>query len=444
MDGRIGAGEQGCAAALEMRSDPIKIVRILGRLNIGGPAIHAVLLTEGLNEGLFRSILVTGMIGKSEGDMLHVAQRCGVVPVLIPELGREISWQNDLVALWKLYRLLIRERPDIVHTHTAKAGTLGRIAAVLARVPIRFHTFHGHVFHDYFGPLKTQLFLVIERLLALVTTRIIAISETQKAELSKRYRIAAAGKFSVIPIGLDLASLLRGRGGLHRRMAGDAAREVVIGFVGRLVPIKNAAMAIEAFERLLSREGAGLHLRLVVAGDGELRSVLEAQVRQAGIEQQVQFIGWQKDVSQLYSQFDLVVLTSLNEGTPVALIEAMAAGLPFVATEVGGVPDLMAGKGKVRQTRGSHPITIFSNGILVKPDDVEGFATAVAVLVRDFEHMRCMGLEGRRFVEERFMADRLLSDIRGLYQTCLDDRAGVVIGAGRKLRGHGGPRLVGR
>jgi len=431
---RRGAGAQRCDAALDMRLDPIKIVRIIGRLNIGGPAIHAVLLTEGLNEGPFRSILVTGTIGDSEGDMLHVAERWNIVPLFIPELGREISWRDDLVALWKLYRIMARERPAIVHTHTAKSGALGRVAAVLARVPIKIHTFHGHVFHDYFGPLKTRLFIAIERVLALFTTRIIAISETQKAELSGRYRIAVHEKFAVIPIGLDLLPLLQCRVGPDRKMPRGDAQEVVIGFVGRLVPIKNPSMAIRAFERLLRGRISGSRLRLVVAGDGELRPALEEQVRQAGLEPHIQFIGWQKDVAALYSQFDLVILTSLNEGTPVALIEAMAAGLPFVATQVGGMPDLMVGPAQeVRTSGAAHPFMIFSNGALAEPGDEEGFANALTALVEDPARMRCMGAEGRRFVAERFAKERLVSDVRALYQHCLDERAGMEIGAGRKL-----------
>lgn len=434
VNGRVGAGGQEGNAALDMRPDPIKIVRILGRLNIGGPAIHAVLLTEGLNEGPFRSILVTGTIGKSEGDMLHVAERWNIVPLFIPELGREISWRDDFVALWKLYRILARERPDIVHTHTAKAGALGRVAAVLARVPIKIHTFHGHVFHDYFSPLKTQLFLVIERILALFTTRIIAISETQKTELSGRYRIAAHEKFAVIPIGLDLAPLHQCHVGPDRRVPKGDEQGVVIGFVGRLVPVKNPSMAIRAFERLLRNRVSGPHLRLVVAGDGELRPALEEQVRHAGLEAHIQFIGWQKDVAALYSQFDLVILTSLNEGTPVALIEAMAAGLPFVATQVGGMPDLMVGPAQVVQTSGvGHPFTIFSNGALAEPGDAEGFAAALTALVDDPARMRRMGSEGRRFVAERFAKERLVADVRALYQDCLDERAGMEIGVGRKL-----------
>lgn len=429
MEGSVGTRQASPGTALSpCERAPIKIVRVIGRLNIGGPAIHAVLLTEGLNDLQFQSTLVTGVIGKSEGDMLHVADQRGVTPLIIPELGREISWRDDVVALWKLYCLLVRERPDIVHTHTAKAGTLGRVAAMLAGVPIRIHTFHGHVFHGYFGSLKTRFFIVIERLLARWTTRIIAISDTQKAELSSHYQIAPADKFAVVPIGLDLASLLQGEAG---RSEGDS-REIVIGFVGRLVPVKNPSMALEAFERLVRMIPVGKRIRLVVVGDGELRAALEAQVKRSGIEQCVQFIGWQRDVATLYRQFDLVVLTSFNEGTPVVLIEAMAAGLPFVATRVGGMPDLMPGSGSaVRLTAGCRPVMVFSNGILVESGDVEGCAVAMASLIRDPVRMKNMGREGRQFVWPRYSKDRLVDDMRELYLDCLRQRAGVRSGMDR-------------
>jgi len=184
---------------------PVRIVRILSRLNIGGPALHAILLTEALNDAEFQSILIAGSVGTLEGDMSYLANRHGVKPLIIPELGREISWWDDLIAFGKLLRILIQERPQIVHTHTAKAGTLGRIAATLARVPVTIHTFHGHIFHGYFSWPKTKIFILIERLLGALTSKIIAISQVQLDELSNRYQIAPRSKFVVVPIGLDLA-----------------------------------------------------------------------------------------------------------------------------------------------------------------------------------------------------------------------------------------------
>lgn len=398
----------------------IKVIRIIARLNIGGPAIHAVLLEEGLSVQEIQTMLVTGTVGQSEGDMGYFAQAHGVTPVVIPELGREISWQDDFVALWKLWRILVVERPHIVHTHTAKAGTLGRIAAVLAGVPVRIHTFHGHVFYGYFNAVKTKIFLLIERGLAVLTTKIVAISNAQLEELVVRYRVAPRSKFTVIPLGLELASLLAIP--RERSLVGGPSNcaEVRIGFVGRLVPIKNPGMALRVVEQLLQRAMFSKSIRLIVAGDGELKMELQEQVRQARLENYVQFDGWKASLADLYAQIDLAILTSRNEGTPVALIEAMAAGLPFVATRVGGVEDLMQGpKEEFRRADGSPLFWLFANGALAESGDEEGFGAALTCLLRDPARRERMGQEGRRFVQERFAKERLVNDMQALYRQCL-------------------------
>lgn len=403
-----------------MGSHPAKIVRIIARMNIGGPAMHAVLLTEGLNGGTFSSILVTGTVSKNEGDMLYFARQRGVTPLIIPELGREISWRDDLTALWKLYRLLMRERPDIVHTHTAKAGTLGRIAAILARVPIRIHTFHGHVFHHYFNSFKTGMFLFLERFLARFTTTIVAISAAQLMDLADRYRIAAREKFSVIPIGLDLAPFLDVPSKAANGLRAGNGKGVAIGLVGRLVPIKNPLMAVRVFERLVRLGGAWTDSRLIIAGDGELRPALEELATHFGLGGRILCTSWQQNLADLYARLDLVILTSLNEGTPVVLIEAMAASLPFVATRVGGVTDLMVGPERIIHGAGGRRLfSLFANGALVEPQDEEGFAAAVEWLVHDQGAMQRMGDEGRKLVKELFAKERLLQDMRALYERCL-------------------------
>jgi len=413
---------------------PIKILRVLGRINVGGPAVHAVLLTEGLNNQKLRSTLVTGTVGKSEGDMLYFAHQHGVQPVIVPELGREISWRDDPVALWKLYRICRKERPDIIHTHTAKAGALGRVAGVLAQVPIRIHTFHGHVFHGYFGWFKTKLFILLERVLSLFTTRIVAISNAQMADLSSRYRIASREKFSVIPLGFDL-SLFHARSDKKARSDWNLdGHQLAIGFVGRLVPIKNPSMALKVFERFVRGGSAVRQARLIVIGDGELKAELRKQASQAGLDDRIVFAGWQADQSNLYSSLDLVILTSLSEGTPVALIEAMAAGLTFVATRVGGVLDLMVGPEQViRGSCGRPMFSLFANGALAEPDDVEGFTAALEHLSRDREQRQRLGAAGRGFVLQQFSKERLLRDIQTLYQDCLWKNAGLALGAGRRF-----------
>lgn len=399
---------------------PVKIVRIITRLNIGGPTLHAVLLTERLNNTACRSILVTGRVGKSEGDMLYYAHQHGVTPITVPELGREISWWDDLVALWKLYRLCRKERPDIVHTHTAKAGTLGRIAAVLAGVPIRIHTFHGHVFHDYFGRFKTGLFLFIERALALVTTRLIVISSSQLGDLSSRYRIAPREKFRLIPLGLDLSPFLQQVPLRERSQETSGVLEAAIGFIGRLVPVKNPRLAVQVIEELTRRRRADRPVRLIIVGDGELKPDLQEDVRRKGLDGCVLFAGWKTDLTQVYAGLDLVILTSLNEGTPVALIEAMASGLPFVSTRIGGVSDLMVGPTElIRDPDGRPLFSVFANGILVEPGEVEGFVAAVEYLLDRPTRMKQMGAAGRDFAKERFSKERLVSETERLYLECL-------------------------
>lgn len=401
-------------------ASPIKVVRIIARLNVGGPALHAVLLTEGLNNATVRSLLITGTVGRLEGDMGYFAEAHGVKPLVIPELGREISWFDDLAALWKLVRLFRQERPHIVHTHTAKAGTLGRVAALLAGVPIRIHTFHGHVFHGYFGPIKTALFLWIERCLAVMTTKIVAISDAQRDELSGRFRIASREKFAVIPLGLDLASFLV----IERRRESDDGRgdgrPLQVGFVGRLVPIKRPALAVDAFRRLVDKRQGQDSTALLIVGSGELRESVEEAVAHAGLHERVRLVGWARDLARVYEWLDLVLLTSENEGTPVALIEAMAAGLPFVATRVGGIPDLMAGQERVVRSRdGRVAFSVWDNGVLAAPGDVEGLAAGMEYVLADAVRRRRMGQAGRDFVAARFSKDRLVGDVDALYKQAL-------------------------
>ncbi|NDJ86156.1 MAG: glycosyltransferase family 4 protein, partial [Chloroflexi bacterium] len=227
-----------------MAQRPIKVMRIIARLNVGGPAIHVISLTGLLREPDFESILVCGHIDETEGDMQYLAEERGIEPVIIPTLGRDISLLRDIGTIWQLYRLIRRYRPVIVDTHTAKAGFVGRIAAWLARVPVRLHTFHGHVFHGYFGPRKTQLFLMLERLCARLSSRIITISPGLRDELVNTYHIAPAAKFVVVPLGFDLAPLTA-----RPPRASNPTR--VVGIVGRLVPIKNHKLFLDAARLLL-------------------------------------------------------------------------------------------------------------------------------------------------------------------------------------------------
>lgn len=381
-----------------------KIVRIIARLNIGGPAIHTILLNSGLNKGGYKDVLVSGRISESEGNMMYLAKDNNVEPVIIPELGRDISLIKDIKALFGLYCLIRREKPDIVHTHTAKAGTLGRIAAVLAGVPVRIHTFHGHVFNGYFSPAKAMIFIWIERALSAFTDKIIVVSESVKGEISKKLKIADSGKCVVIPLGLELDKFLDGANvkGRFRKTWGVSSDTLLVGIVGRLVPIKNHSFFLKAAKKI--RETApGLNVRFVVIGDGELKKPLIEMAGKMGLDDII-FTGWIKELSEVYADLDVVALTSLNEGTPVSLIEAMASAKAVISTDVGGVKDI---------------VRPGETGILADNNDIDGFSASLLRLLKNGQEREAIGLRGREFVRVKYSKERLLKDIKSVYEECL-------------------------
>lgn len=385
---------------------PIRIVRVLSRLNIGGPSFHVILLTAGLNGEGFRSTLIIGREGPREGNLLAYARARGVEPLVLESLRRDLRPLEDGRAFFQLLRLFRRLRPQIVHTHASKAGALGRLAARLAGVPIIVHTFHGHTFHSYFHPLLSRLFRTLERGLARWTTRIIAISPTLKEELI-RYRIAPAEKIVVIPLGLELdrfAESDRFRGELRRQL-GLAEAIPLICSVGRLVPVKNHALLFQAFARVLQHR-PDAHLLLV--GDGELRPQLEVASRHPPLRGHVSFLGWREDLERVYADADLVVNNSLNEGTPVAVIEAMAAARPVIATAVGGTPDL---------------IRDGETGWLVPSKDPEALAGRILYVLDHPEEAARVARAAQAFALARFQADQLIRRMRELYLTLLASRA---------------------
>lgn len=394
--------------------DKVKVVRIIARLNIGGPALQAITLTESLCQEEFTSYLISGKISEEEGDMLPYALERNVCPVIFPELGREISSMNDVVAFVKLVQFLRKVQPHIVHTHTAKAGTLGRLAAWVARVPIKVHTFHGHVFLGYFGWAKTKVYILIERVLAFLSDRILVLSEHQRQELVDVYRIAPSHKFQIVPLGFDLEPFFSLSEATDRTPNAEKERSpLIIGHIGRLVEIKNPFLALDSLRLLDSQSTAPV--QLWIAGGGPLEVSLKQAAQKAQLTGGVRFLGWQRDMAQLYSSLDIVILTSLNEGTPVVLIEAMASGKPFIATEVGGVRDLMVGVGQRVLGRMNGQFTVYENGILVSSQDAQGLADALAFLASDSEKRTAMGRAGREFAKAKFTKERLLKDIRSLY-----------------------------
>jgi glycosyltransferase involved in cell wall biosynthesis len=396
-------------------ADPIRVMRIIARLNVGGPAIHTILLTDRMRQEGFATTLVTGVTGPSEGDMMDLAARKGVQPVILPTLGRELSPGNDARTITQLYRLMRRERPDVVHTHTAKAGTVGRIAAWLARVPVVIHTFHGHVLSGYFSPLKTRAFIQIERLLARATDRILVLGEPQLRDI-QGFGIGRAEQFRCVPLGLELDGFLdceRLRGRLRREL-GFAVETPLIGIVARLVPIKGHGVFLQAAREVAA---ARPDARFLIIGDGELRAHLEKEARSLGIADRVLFTGFRSDLPEIYADLDVVALSSFNEGLPVTIIEALAAARPVVATEVGAVRDLI----EPGQT-----------GWLSPAGNSESMARGIVRLLDHPEAARRMGEAGRRHVFPRLSIDRLVGDLAALYREVLAEK-GRVPSAGREL-----------
>jgi len=380
-----------------------RVLRVFSRLNIGGPALHVIHLSAGLVDRGFETRLVVGQTEEREGDFLDMALARGVNLTVLPELGRAIRPGNDLKALFKLYRLMREERPAIVHTHTAKAGVLGRIAARAARVPVVVHTYHGHVLSGYFHPIVSALFRRVEWALAPATSVLLTVSESVKDDLV-RLGVARAERVRVLPLGLDLQPLAEPlpRGSL-RKEAGWADDARIVGIVGRLVPIKDIDTFINAAIQLAATSS---DLRFAVVGDGEERARLETRAV-AALGDRIHFFGWRKNTGAVFGDLDLAVNTSLNEGTPVALIEALAAGRPVVATAVGGTPDLLEG-GRF--------------GVLVKAGSAEETARAIQGVIDAPEASRRMASEGQAMVLRRYSVTRLLDDMASLYRDLLAER----------------------
>lgn len=383
-------------------TERIRVLRVIARLNVGGPALQACLLTTALDPARYVSRLVTGVEGAAEGNYLalHSQRLDGLVSV--PALGRDIHGARDVLALVALVRLMRRVRPHIVHTHTAKAGTVGRLAALLTRVPVTVHTFHGHVFHGYFGAARTRLFVAIERWLARRTSYLLGVSETVRSELLD-LGIGTPERFGLMRLGLDLdrflgCDALRGQ---LRAELGITPDATMVGIVARLVPIKAHEIFLQAAASV-ARTIPGSHF--IVVGDGERRAELEALARRLGLEARVRFLGWRTDLDRIYADLDVIVLCSRNEGSPVSLIEAMAAGRPVVATRVGGIPDLV------------------EDGVcgrLVPDHDPELLARAVVDVVSEADRAREMGQAGRKRVYPAYSAGRLVDDIDQLYTALL-------------------------
>ncbi|MEQ1727275.1 MAG: glycosyltransferase [Vicinamibacterales bacterium] len=385
----------------------MKILRIIARLNVGGPARHVVLLNAGLESRGHRTLLVYGALDTGEASLEGPAVASGIPLVRIDDLGRHVRATSDLRAFIALLRLIFRERPDVVHTHTAKAGTLGRLAAtVYNRTRGRrtralvVHTFHGHVFEGYFSPFVNRLVRLTEQTLARVTDVIVTISPRQEEDIVTRFAIAPAAKTVVVPLGLDLDRLLEmpERAANLRASIGVAPDDVIVGYAGRMVPVKDLPTLIRAFAQAHAAVPA---LRLVLAGDGPERARAEVLAHEHGVAGRLRFIGWVDDLPRFYATLDIFTLSSLNEGTPVAVIEAMASGRPVVSTAVGGVPDVVEPE---------------LCGLLVPAQSPEALAAALVRLASDPSLRRTMGRAGRERVRERYSHVRLVNELEALYE----------------------------
>ena len=385
--------------------EPIRILRVIARLNMGGPAIHVANLAAGLETRGYHTTLVAGSLARGEDSMAFVAERLGVSVVSVPEIQREVAPLYDARSIRRLTAILRKERPHILHTHTAKAGALARAAALVAggaRPPIVVHTFHGHVLKGYFGPGRTAFFRRVERTLARYSDVLVAVSPEVRDELVDN-GIAPRDKFTIIRLGIPLDQRLNDETSEldYRHLYGIPKDAFVVGWVGRMTGVKDTNAILEIVHAARVR---GVDAVLCLVGDGPDRGRLEQVAHDLGIARATYFVGYQPDVAGYYRLFDAFLLPSVNEGTPVSAIEALASGTPVVATRVGGVPDVVRDQ---------------VDGFLVEPGDTEAAADRLAELASDPELRQRLGSSGREYARERYSVDRLVDDMDRLYRALL-------------------------
>jgi len=395
-----------------------KVLRILNRLIIGGPSLNATYLSKYMAPE-YETMLVIGGKDDHEQDATHLTDQLGITPVVVPDMKRAVHPGNDRKAYQEIRNLIRDFKPDIVHTHAAKSGAIGRLAASACKVPVIVHTFHGHVFHSYFNKFKTSAFINIERYLARKSTGIIAISDIQKEELSQTYRICAADKIRVIPLGLDLdkfradVAAKRKRFREHYLVEDD---EIAIGIIGRIVPVKNHSLFVAAAAKVLAQTSH--KLRLIIIGDGDMRSQTEQELKDAGIDYSyfpesprkatAICTSWLTRMDEVLAGLDIVALTSHNEGTPVSLIEAQAAGKPVVSTNVGGVMDAVLNN---------------STGLITEPGHTDQFADALLRLTENENMRTAFGARGIRHAAQHYSYQRLVTDMSAYYSSLLERSA---------------------
>lgn len=391
-----------------------RILRILNRFNLGGPTYNAAYLTKYLNSD-YETLLVGGANDSSEKNSEYIVKQLGIEPFIIPEMKREISPKDDYVAYGKLKKLIKEFKPDIVHTHASKAGALGRQAALSMEVPVVLHTFHGHVFDSYFSRYKASLYKTVEKYLAKRSNCIVAISESQKKELTEKYKICTPDKVAVVPLGFDLSNFsinMAEKRAKFRKKYRIADDEIAIGIIGRLVPVKNHSMFLEALKIVESKTTR--KIRAFIVGDGESKEIIKAKAIDLGIDfvngsgvihpATLTFTSWITEMDYVNAGLDIVALTSLNEGTPVSLIEAQAAGKPIVATRVGGIDNV---------------VIPGQTALLADRDNASEFALYLLRLIEDDDLRHQFSLKGWDHVARKYHYQRLINDMQQLYYSLL-------------------------
>lgn len=387
----------------------IKILRIINRFNIGGPTYNATFLTRFISDD-YETLLVGGLPEENESDSLHILEEYGVKATLIEEMKRTPNFFNDRKAYQKIKQIIREYQPDIVHTHAAKAGALGRRAAKSMRVPVIVHTYHGHVFHSYFGKLKTALYKFIERRLAKISTGIIAISEIQKEELAQQHTICQASKVKVIQLGFDLNRFhesLEHKRTETRQQFGLSEDEIAVAIVGRLAAVKNHQLFLNSIEAIASKTTK--KVTFFIVGDGDERSNIEQRIASLKLPSTLKIVmtSWIKDIASFNPGMDLICLTSLNEGTPVSLIEAQAANLPILTTNVGGVKDIVLEN---------------ETGFVVSNNSLSEFSEKLLFLIENDSIRKEMSLKGWDFVKSKFHYSTLVHNMENYYSELLNTK----------------------
>lgn len=381
---------------------------------IGGPALNVSLLTKHIDPA-YETTLIVGSPDAHEKKADYLLKKMDIHPIYIPEMGREISMIDDMVAYHKIKSIIKELKPDIVHTHTSKPGAIGRWAAAACHVPVVVHTFHGHVFHSYFSPLKTKIYIGIERRLAQKSTKLIAISDIQKKELTETYKIAPPEKVDVINLGLNLepfTELVADKRKTFREQYQLPDEVIAIGIIGRLAPIKNHRLFIDAVHQLTQR--GQQKIRGFIIGNGECMADLQAYCTslQLGFStpenpdysQPIIFTSWRTDIDVVNAGLDIITLTSFNEGTPVSIIEAQAAAKPIVATLCGGIRDVVLEN---------------KTAFLSPVDNKELFIQHLEQVVNNADLRASMSEHGPAFAINRFGYKRLITETEALYAKLL-------------------------